>query len=257
MPPNRCTEKMKQIPEKLLTTRVANWLRTITSDQTVYNNSSLSFWTRRYDITGDGNDWEVANSLFVLPILFQLNILETKKILQFRNEKRLSIFSMWKIFLASYEWLVTDKNIFFLNFLRSYICIYFYIYYIYCLYIIFIYIYIFFFIVLCSWLEKIGLNVIYLLFVLSGLYLKLRKCFGRKNSRRASFQRKRQTTENTKCFLLSYSLHFSFQSSASPPLNSFFFFLIFACNINKYIKRFDNNCLFQLMFNKIFMTTDY
>ena len=35
-----------------LTTCAGNWLRTITSDQTVYNNSSLSFRPRRYNVTG-------------------------------------------------------------------------------------------------------------------------------------------------------------------------------------------------------------
>ena len=63
----------------ILTTCAGNWLRTITSDQTVHNNSSLSFWTRRYDITGDKDYWEVINLLLVLPILFYSNILKTEK----------------------------------------------------------------------------------------------------------------------------------------------------------------------------------
>ena len=47
--------------------------RTITSDQTVYNNSSISFRTRRYDIVGQKNYRElVINLLFVSPILFLL-----------------------------------------------------------------------------------------------------------------------------------------------------------------------------------------
>ena len=39
---------------RVLTTCAGNWLRTITSDRTVYNNSSSFsfFWARRYDITG-------------------------------------------------------------------------------------------------------------------------------------------------------------------------------------------------------------
>ena len=51
-----CKISMKDVVSLLRigssTTCAGNWLRTITSDQTVYNNSSLSFWTRRYDITG-------------------------------------------------------------------------------------------------------------------------------------------------------------------------------------------------------------
>ena len=48
-----------------------NWLRTITSDQTVYYNSSLSSRTWNY--------WEVINLLFALPISFYLSILKTEK----------------------------------------------------------------------------------------------------------------------------------------------------------------------------------
>ena len=52
----------------------------------VYNNSSLSFWTCRYDNRLDRNDWEVINLLLVLPILFYLNIPNTDKILRFSNK---------------------------------------------------------------------------------------------------------------------------------------------------------------------------
>ena len=56
---------------------LANWLRTITSDQTAYNNSSLSF---SFELVGvirlDRNYWQVISLLFVLPILFDLNILK-------------------------------------------------------------------------------------------------------------------------------------------------------------------------------------
>ena len=54
-----------EIGNSRLTTCAGSWLRTVTSDQTVYNNSSLPFWTRRYDITGNWNYWEVMNLLFV------------------------------------------------------------------------------------------------------------------------------------------------------------------------------------------------
>ena len=49
----------------------------------VHNNSSLSFWTRRYDITG-------YRLLFVLPIFFYLNIHKTEKLLQFWDKKFLT-----------------------------------------------------------------------------------------------------------------------------------------------------------------------
>ena len=56
---------------------------------TVYNNSSLSFsfWTRRYDITGQKLEVirEVINLLFVSPGLY-LNIYLKRKILQFWDE---------------------------------------------------------------------------------------------------------------------------------------------------------------------------
>ena len=59
-----------------------NWLRTITSDQTVYTIiRRLSFWIP------DRNDREVLNWLFVSPILFCLNVLETEGILQFWDKK--------------------------------------------------------------------------------------------------------------------------------------------------------------------------
>ena len=52
----------KQILKATLTTCAGNWLRTITNDQTVYNNSSLSVWTRWYDITG----WKLSTSKFII-----------------------------------------------------------------------------------------------------------------------------------------------------------------------------------------------
>ena len=52
------------------------------SDQTVHNNSSLSFWTRRYDTSLGRNYWEVINLLFVLPILFYLSTLKNITILE-------------------------------------------------------------------------------------------------------------------------------------------------------------------------------
>ena len=68
--------------------RLANWLRTVTSDQTVYtiirrflfllNRSIRYHWIRNY--------WKVINLLFVLPRLY-LNILRTEKMLQFRDKK--------------------------------------------------------------------------------------------------------------------------------------------------------------------------
>ena len=48
-------EKQSNVEEpRILTACGGNWLRTITSDQIskVYDNSSLSSWTRRYDMTG-------------------------------------------------------------------------------------------------------------------------------------------------------------------------------------------------------------
>ena len=72
-----------------LTTCAGNWLRTITSDQTVYNNSSLPFSFKLVGIISLGtNYWEVINSLFVLPGLY-LNILETETILQFWDKEEL------------------------------------------------------------------------------------------------------------------------------------------------------------------------
>ena len=56
-----------------------NWLRTVTSDQTAYSNSSLSLrtrWNRNYS--------EVINWLFGL----LWNILETERVLQFWNKKK-------------------------------------------------------------------------------------------------------------------------------------------------------------------------
>ena len=50
-------------------TCAGNWLRTITSDQTVHSNSSLSFWTRQRDITGQkllkGNKFTLCFAYFV------------------------------------------------------------------------------------------------------------------------------------------------------------------------------------------------
>ena len=52
--------------------RWAIWLRTVTSDRTVYNNSSLSFRTRVGTISlRQKNYREVINLLFVSPILFK------------------------------------------------------------------------------------------------------------------------------------------------------------------------------------------
>ena len=55
--------------------------------KTVYDNSSLSFRTRRYDILLDKNYREVINLLSALPILFYLNVLKTEEILQFWSTK--------------------------------------------------------------------------------------------------------------------------------------------------------------------------
>ena len=74
-----------------LTDCAGDWLRTITSDRTVHNNSSLSYRTRRYDIiwiSMDRNYREVINLLFASPILFYLNILKTGKILQHWDKTR-------------------------------------------------------------------------------------------------------------------------------------------------------------------------
>ena len=79
------TEKILQFWR--LTTCAGSRLRTITSDQTVYNNLSLSF---SFELAGmmslDRNYWEVINLLFVLPGLY-LNILKTEKTLQFSNKE--------------------------------------------------------------------------------------------------------------------------------------------------------------------------
>ena len=59
----------------------------ITSDQTVYNNSSLSF---SFELVGmislDRNYWEVINLLSVLPGLY-FNILKTEEILEFLGQE--------------------------------------------------------------------------------------------------------------------------------------------------------------------------
>ena len=71
----------------ILATCAADWLRTITSDQTAY------VIIRRYisQLVGmkplDRNYWVVINLLLVLPILFYLNILKTEEILQFWNKR--------------------------------------------------------------------------------------------------------------------------------------------------------------------------
>ena len=75
---------------------LASWLRTITSDRTVHDNSSFSFWTRRcHMISLDGNYWEVINLLFVLPGLY-LYTLKTEEILQF-----------WRLTTCAGNWLRT------------------------------------------------------------------------------------------------------------------------------------------------------
>ena len=69
------TEKILQFWR--LTACAGNWLRTITSDRTVHNNSSLSFSFELVDIISlDRNYWEVINLLFVLPGLENITILE-------------------------------------------------------------------------------------------------------------------------------------------------------------------------------------
>ena len=48
-----------------------NWVRTVTSDQTVHNNSSLSFSARRrFNISLNRIYWEVINLLYALPVLY-------------------------------------------------------------------------------------------------------------------------------------------------------------------------------------------
>ena len=66
-----------------LTNCADNWLRTVTSDRTAYNNSSLPFWTRYHWIE---NYWEAINLLLVSSGLY-LNILETEGISQFWDKK--------------------------------------------------------------------------------------------------------------------------------------------------------------------------
>ena len=65
--------------------------RTVTSDRALYDNSSLSIRTRRYDIAYTEVDrdhhWEVINLLLVLPGL-HLNTLETERMSQFGTRKK-------------------------------------------------------------------------------------------------------------------------------------------------------------------------
>ena len=71
------TEKILQFWR--LTACAGNWLRTVTSDRTVHNNSSLSFSFELVDIISlDRNYWEVINLLFVLPGLENITILEER-----------------------------------------------------------------------------------------------------------------------------------------------------------------------------------
>ena len=65
---------------------LATGSRTITSDRTVYNNSSFSF---SFELVGEislDRNYEEVNSLFVLSGL-RLNILRTEEMLQFGTKK--------------------------------------------------------------------------------------------------------------------------------------------------------------------------
>ena len=101
----------RRIPPLL--TCAGNWSRTITSDQTVYNNLSLSF---SFELVGTTslyrNYWEVINLLFALPISLYLDILKTQKILQFLGQNILDVIGTsfqhkrlrWQLIADHNEW---------------------------------------------------------------------------------------------------------------------------------------------------------
>ena len=80
-----------------------NWLRTVTSDQTVHNNSSLHFSFVLVSISLDRNYWLVINLLLVLSVLY----LKLKKYCNFGTK---SSWRAWQEVNYLHWQLMADRN---------------------------------------------------------------------------------------------------------------------------------------------------